>query len=91
MKINAKIVKLFTNKGFYILLALGIGILGASGYVGNLKSKKDYDLPASAVATVQPPRLSDVPAMSSVEVITPAPKAAPVLSEIGRASCRERV
>jgi hypothetical protein len=45
MKVNKKIIKLFTNRGFYILLALAAVLAGVSGYVKNLRSKTAVDTP----------------------------------------------
>lgn len=41
MKIAKNLVKLLTNKGFYILLALSIGVVGIAGYVANLKLQRE--------------------------------------------------
>lgn len=41
MKLNKKLVKLLTNKGFYILLALSIGVVGIAGYVANLRVQRE--------------------------------------------------
>lgn len=82
MKINSKIIKLFTNRGFYILLALGIGVVSVMGYVNNLRSKKTYDMPV--ISTFSEPdtvasTISNVPAVSYVnEVDEPAPKSVAV-------------
>ncbi len=55
MKVNKKIIKLFTNRGFYILLALAAVLAGVSGYVKNLRSKTAVDTPISAVISEPTP------------------------------------
>lgn len=77
MKINNKIIRLFSNRGFYILLALGVGIVSVTGYVANLKNKTSYKVPATSFISESEtvPKLPSMPAVfSEDEAITPAPK-----------------
>ena len=55
MKVNKKLIKLFTNRGFYILLALPATLAGVSGNVKNLRSKSAADIPISAVISEPAP------------------------------------
>lgn len=78
MKISGKILKLFTNRGFYILLALGIGVVSVTGYVNNLKNKQDFDIPTARTFSdpeIITPKASSAPAVSEAEKDEPAPKA----------------
>ncbi len=83
MKISTKVIRLLTNKGFYILLALGIGILGVSGYVANLK--KMHDLGGALSVSSTPPKITqpdaDIPVISvNAPAVTP-PVSTPVRQE----------
>ncbi|OQB15173.1 MAG: Stage II sporulation protein Q [Firmicutes bacterium ADurb.Bin193] len=66
MKIKTKLIKLFTNRGVYILLILLVGILSVMGYVTNLKNVKTRIADTQSLSVVYEPadeevELSDTP------------------------------
>ena len=82
MKVNKKIIKLFTNRGFYILLALAAVLAGVSGYVKNLRSKTAVDTPISAVIS------EPTPLQSSDQKFHIPRHSAQTIQTTGRAQCR---
>ncbi|NLB81494.1 MAG: M23 family metallopeptidase [Clostridiaceae bacterium] len=56
MKMNNKLIKLITNRGFYILLIIAVGIVGISGYVANLKNKFSGNTVLSVVSEPLQPK-----------------------------------
>jgi len=65
---NEAVAKLLGNRGFYILLALGLAIVGATGYVRNYTSdyedgEKAYETSAQIPLFAEPP---SVPAIAQV-------------------------
>jgi len=64
-----KLIQLITNRGFYILLTLVIGIVGVSGYMANLKSKRMQETALFALSEPAHPPVAikaEPPAVSSI-------------------------
>ncbi|MDR0406456.1 MAG: M23 family metallopeptidase [Clostridiales bacterium] len=77
MKLSNRVIRLFANRGVYILLALGIGIVCVTGYVNNLKNAPRYEPPDLDVTAnlVAPPSVTASPALRDTPAVTSAPGA----------------
>ncbi len=73
---NEAVAKLLGNRGFYILLALGLAIVGATGYVKNYTSGYE-DQEKTYEASARLPLFAEPPSVPAIAQVVPEPQPVP--------------